>query len=145
MKVFSEEQQSEIPVDYQAGENYLGDMSQQLRNKGESASNSISDRLVLKPSSDPAFGMDAANMLKYKEFKSKQQEIIQIEAGWSRVQKGIMKSKLSLTDAEADKLKKRNGKMHKYMTLLSSQADRMKSFDRIKKVSQKDQLSFQME
>ena len=65
-------------------------------------------------------------MLKDKELKSKQQEIIKIEAGWSRVQKGIMKSKLSLTDAEADKLKKRNGKMHKYMTLLSSQADRMK-------------------
>ena len=82
--------------------NYFGNMSQQLRNKGASASNSISDRLVLKSSSDLAFEMDVANMLKDKELKSKQQEIIKIEAGWSRVQKGIMKSKLSLTDAESN-------------------------------------------
>ena len=47
-------------------------------------------------------------MLKDKELKSKQQEITKIEAGWSRVQKDIMKSKLSLTDADADKLEKRN-------------------------------------
>ena len=95
-------------MDNKAGENYFGDMSQQLRNKGESASNSLSDRLVLKSSSDLAFEMDVANMLKDKELKSKQQEITKIEAGWSRVQKDIMKSKLSLTDADADKLEKRN-------------------------------------
>ena len=81
-------------------------MSQQIRNKGESAS--TSDTLVLNSSSDLAFGKDAANMLKDKELKSKQQEITKIEAGWSRVQKDIMKSKLSLTDADADKLEKRN-------------------------------------
>ena len=45
-----------------AGENYFGHMSQQLRSKGGSAFNAISDRLVLKSSSDLAFGKDAANI-----------------------------------------------------------------------------------
>ena len=137
----------------QAGENYFGHMSQQLRSKGGSAFNAISDRLVLKSSSDLAFGKDAANMLKDKELKSKQQEIAKIEADWSRAQKDIMKSKLSLTDAEADKLAREqsknkllaqcieNGKKHKYKAPLSSQADVKKCFDRIKKLSEKDQLS----
>ena len=84
-------------MDNKAGENYFGHMSQQLRSKGGSAFNAISDRLVLKSSSDLAFGKDAANMLKDKELKSKRQEIDQIEADWSRAQKDIMKSKLSLT------------------------------------------------
>ena len=39
-------------------------------------------------------------MLKDKELKSKQQEINKIEADWSSAQKEIMKSKLSLSDAE---------------------------------------------
>ena len=128
-------------------------MSQQLRSKGGSAFNAISDRLVLKSSSDLAFGKDAANMLKDKELKSKQQEIAKIEANWSRAQKDIMKSKLLLTDAEADKLAREqsknkllaqcieNGKKHKYTAPLSSQADVRKCFDRIKKLSEKDQLS----
>ena len=85
-------------------------MSQQLRSKGGSAFNAISDRLVLKSSSDLAFGKDAANMLKDKELKSKQQEIAKIEANWSKAQKDIMKSKLSLTDAEADKLAQEQSK-----------------------------------
>ena len=92
-------------------------------------------------------------MLKDKELKSKQQEIAKIEADWSRAQKDIMKSKLSLTDAEADKLAREqsknkllaqcieNGKKHKYTAPLSSQADVKKCFDRIKKLSEKDQLS----
>ena len=63
-----------IPVDYKTGDNYFRHMSQQIRNKRESAFNTISDRLVLNSSSDLAFGMDAANMLKDKELKSKQQE-----------------------------------------------------------------------
>merc|ERR1719204_1836 len=128
-------------------------MSQQIRSKGGSAFNAISDRLVLKSSSDLAFGKDAANMLKAKELKSKQQEIAEIEADWSRAQKDIMKSKLLLTDAEADKLAREqsknkllaqcieNGKKHKYAAPLSSQADMKKCFDRIKKLSEKDQLS----
>ena len=49
-------------------------------------------------------------MLKDKELKSKQQEIAKIEANWSRAQKDIMKSKLSLTDAEADKLAREQSK-----------------------------------
>ena len=89
-------------MDNKAGENYFGHMSQQLRSKGGSAFNAISDRLVLKSSSDLAFGKDAANMLKDKELKSKRQEIDQIEADWSRAQKDIMKSKLSLTNAEVE-------------------------------------------
>ena len=152
-EVFTEEQLRAIPVDNKAGENYFGHMSQQLRSKGGSAFNAISDRLVLKSSSDLAFGKDAANMLKDKELKSKQQEIAKIEVDWSRAQKDIMKSKLSLTDAEADKLAREqsknkllaqcieNGKKHKYTAPLSSQADVKKCFDRIKKLSEKDQRS----
>ena len=49
-------------------------------------------------------------MLKDKELKSKQQEIAKIEADWSRAQKDIMKSKLLLTDAKADKLAREQSK-----------------------------------
>ena len=69
-------------MDNKAGENYFGHMSQQLRSKGGSAFNAISDRLVLKSSSDLAFGKDVANMLKEKKLKSKKQEIEQTEVDW---------------------------------------------------------------
>ena len=36
--------------------------------------------------------------------KDKQQEITQIETDWPKTQKDILKSTLSLTDADADKL-----------------------------------------
>ena len=49
-------------------------------------------------------------MLKDKELKSKQQEITQIEADWSKALKNILKSKLSLTDADADKLAREQSK-----------------------------------
>ena len=65
---------------------------------------------MLKSSSDLAFGKDAANMVKDKELKSKQHEITQIEATWSRAQKGFMKAKLPVTDAEADKLAREQSK-----------------------------------
>ena len=65
---------------------------------------------MLKSISDLTFGKDAADMLKDKELKLKQQEIIQIEADWSRSQKDIMKSKLSVTDAEADILAREQSK-----------------------------------
>ena len=65
---------------------------------------------MLKSSLDLTFGKDAADMLKDKELKSKQQEIIEIEADWSRSQKDIMKSKLSVTDAEADILAREQSK-----------------------------------
>ena len=134
-EVFTEEHLSSIPVDNKAGKNYIGHLSQQLRNKGGSALTAISDRLVLKSSADLAFGKDAANMLKDKELKSKRQEIKQIEADWPKAQKDIMKSKLSLTDADADKLAKEqsknkllapcleNGKKHKYIAPLASQVE----------------------
>ena len=152
-EVFTGEQLRFVPVDNKAGEYYFGHMSQQLRSKGGSAFNAISDRLVLKSSSDLAFGKDAANMLRDKELKSKRQEIDQIEADWSRAQKDIMKSKLSLTDADADKLAREqsknkllalcleNGKKHKYIAPLASQADVKKCYDRIKKLSEQDQQS----
>ena len=72
-EVFTEEQLSSIPVDNKAGENYFGHLSQQLRSKSGSAFTAISDRLVLKSSSDLAFGKHSANMLKDKELKSKRQ------------------------------------------------------------------------
>ena len=66
-EVFTEEQLRSIPVHKKTGEDYFGHMSEQLRSKGGSVFKAISDRLVLKSSSDPAFGKDAANMLKDKE------------------------------------------------------------------------------
>lgn len=56
-------------------------MSEQFKSKG----------LVLKYSYDLEFGKDGANMLKDKELKSKQQEIINVEADWSSSQKNITK------------------------------------------------------
>ena len=85
-------------------------MTQQVKSKGGSAFKAISDRLVVKSCSDFSFGKDAANMLKDKELKAKQQEIAQIKADWSRVQMDIMKSKLSLTDADADKVAQEQSK-----------------------------------
>ena len=72
---FTEEELRSILVDNKVGENYFGHMSQQLKSKGGSAFNAINDRLVLKSSADLAFGRHAANMLKDKELKFKQQEI----------------------------------------------------------------------
>ena len=93
-----------IHVDNKVGENYFGHFSQQLRSKGGSAFQGISNRLVLKTSSDLAFGNEGANMLKDKELKAKQKEVNQIEADWSKSQREIMKTKLVLTDSEVDKL-----------------------------------------
>ena len=91
-------------------------------------------------------------MLKDKKLKSKQQEINKIEADWSSAQKEIMKSKLSLSDAETDKLAREqsknkllaqcmeNGRKHKYIAPLSSQTDVKKCYERIKKLNEQDQL-----
>ena len=90
-------------------------------------------------------------MLKDKKLKSKQQEINKIEADWSSVQKEIMKSKLSLSDAETDKLAREqsknkllaqfveNGRKRKYIAPLS-QTDVKKCYERIKKLNEQDQL-----
>ena len=77
---------------------------QQLRSKAGSAYQVISDRLVLKTSSDLAFGNEGASMLKDKELKVRQKEVHQIETNFSKSQKEIMKAMLALTDSEADKL-----------------------------------------
>ena len=66
-EVFTEEELRSIPVDNKAGENYFGHMFQQLRSKGGSAFIAINDRIVLKSSSDLAFGKDSENILKDKE------------------------------------------------------------------------------
>ena len=88
-----------------------------------------------------------------RELKAKQKEVYEIEANWSKNQKEIMKSKLALTDTEADKLARdmaknklislcvQNGTKHKYIAPLSSQAEVKKCYDRIKKLSEQDQLA----
>ena len=43
-------------------------------------------------------------MLKDKKLKAKRKEAAEIKTDWSRAQKDLMKSKLALTDPEADKL-----------------------------------------
>ena len=150
---FTDKELRSILLDNKVGENYFGHMSQQLKSKGGSAFNAINDRLVLKSRAVLAFGRHAANMLKDKELKSKQQEITQIEADWSKALKDILKSKLSLTDADADKLAREqsknkllalcleNGKKHKYIAPLAFQADVRKCYNRIKKLNEQDQLS----
>ena len=114
------------------GENYFGYVSEQLRSKGGSAFQAISNRLVLKTSSDLVFGNEGANMLMNKKLNAKQKEVHQIEADFSKSQSEIMKAKLTLTDSEADKLARdmaknklislcvQNGTKHKYIAPLSS-------------------------
>jgi len=70
--------------------NFFGHMSEQLKSKEGLAFKANSDRLVLKTCSDHELGEDAANMLKDKEMKSKQQAIIQIEENWSKSQKILL-------------------------------------------------------
>ena len=65
-------------------------MSEQLRSKEGLAFKANSDRLVLKTCSDHELGKDAANMLKDKEMKWKQQAIIQIEMNWSKSRKDVI-------------------------------------------------------
>ena len=83
-------------MDNKVGENYFGHFSQQLRSKGGSAFQAISDRLVLKKSLDLAFGNEGVNMLKDKELKAKQKEVHQIEAGFSKVSERDHESKVGL-------------------------------------------------
>ena len=89
-------------------------MSEQLRSKEGLAFKANSDRLVLKTCSDHELGKDAANMLKDKEMKSKQQAIIQIDVNWSKSQKDIIKYKLSKLKLSA--LCNENRDKHRYHT-----------------------------
>ena len=97
-------------MDNKAGKNYYGHFSQQLKTKGGSAFQAISDTMVLKSSADIAFGKGAESMLKDKVLKSRQKDVAEIEADYSRAQKDLMRSKLALTDPEADKLAREQSK-----------------------------------
>ena len=69
-----------IPIDNKVGENYFGQLTDQLRRKGGQAFKAIGERLVLKSNSDIAFAEGAERMLKDKQLKAKKQEIDKIEA-----------------------------------------------------------------
>ena len=49
-------------------------------------------------------------MLKDKKSKATQKDVAEIEADYSRAQKDLMRSKLALTDPEADKLAREQSK-----------------------------------
>ena len=80
-------------------------------------------------------------MLKDKKLKAKQKEVAEIKTDWSRAQKDLMKSKLALTDPEADKLAREqsknmamalcrdNGKKHKCDSPLTSQDEFHKCYN----------------
>ena len=97
-----------IPIDSKAAENYFGHFSQQLKAKGGVAFQPII-RLVFKLI-DKAFAKEAECMLKDKKLKAKHKEVAEIKTDWSRAQKDLMKSKLALTDPEADKLAREQSK-----------------------------------
>ena len=78
-------------MDNKGEENYFGHFFEQLRSKVGSAFQAISNRLVLKTSSDLVFGNEGANMLKDKKLNAKQKEVHQIEADFSKSQREIMK------------------------------------------------------
>ena len=81
--MFTVDELQKIPVNNKAGENYCGHFSQQLKAKEGSAFEAISDRLVLKSSTDIAFAKGAECMLKDKELKSRQKEVAETEADYS--------------------------------------------------------------
>ena len=80
-------------------------------------------------------------------------KVHQIEADISKSERKIMKAKLALTDSGSNKLARdmaknklislcvQNGTKHKYIAPLSSQSEVKKSYDRIKKLSEADQLA----
>ena len=152
-EIFTEEQLHAIPIDNKVGENYFGHFSEQLREKGGSSFKVISDRLILKSSANIAFAEGAEQMLRDKELKVVQKEVNQIEAEWSMAQKDVVRSKLSLSNSEADKLAKEqsknkllslcleNGQKFKYNAPVSSQEDVNQLYSQIHKHSEQDQLA----
>ena len=143
-EIFTDELQ-DILVDNKFGENYLGHFSEQLRRKGGSAYKAIGDRLVLKSSSDLAFGEGAENFLKDNEQKS-ESEIDAVEADQSKAQKDVMR----VTESEIEKLAKEqlknkllfqsleNGRKFKYDAPVSSQNDFNKLYTKIPKFNEQD-------
>ena len=68
-EIFSEEQLVTIPIDNKVGENYFGQLTNQLRGKGRPAFKAIKKRLVLKLNSEILIAEGAEIMLKDKELK----------------------------------------------------------------------------
>ena len=66
-------------------------MTNQLRSKTATAFKAIGKRLVLKSNAYIAFSEGAEHMLKDKQLKKKQKEIVQMEAEWSKAQCDIIK------------------------------------------------------
>ena len=100
----------QLTADNKMGANYYGHLSRPLRTKRGSLFKAISDRFVFKSSADLAFGKGAESMLKNKELNIKQQDIIQIEGDWSKAQKDIVRSKLSLAHTEIGMLAREQSK-----------------------------------
>ena len=131
-EMFSEEELGSIPIDNKVGENYFGQMTNQLRSKTATAFKAISERLVLKSNADNAFSEGAKHMLKDKQLRKKQKEIVYMEAEWSKAQRDIIISKIFISDSDADILAREqtknkalnlcveNGKHFKYNSQLSS-------------------------
>merc|ERR1712015_338122 len=151
-ELFTESQLEEILIDNKVGENYFGQLSEQLRRKGGAAFSAIGERMVLKSNTDIAFVEGAEQMLKDKELKTKKKEIDQIDADWTKAQKDIMRSKVSFTNSEADILAREqsnkllalcleNGKKFKYDSPVSSQHDVPKMYNKIQKLNEQDQLA----
>ena len=63
-ELFTEEQMKSVPIDNKVGENYFGQMTNQLRAKGGQSFKAVGERLVLQSNADIAFGEGAENMLK---------------------------------------------------------------------------------
>ena len=101
-EMFSEDQLEAIPIDNKVGENYFGQMTNQLRAKGGTAFKAISERLVLKSNADIAFADGAERMLRDKELKKKQKEVAQIDAEWSKGQHDVIRAKIAISDSESD-------------------------------------------
>ena len=101
-ELFSEQQLEEIPVDNKAGENYFGQMTAQLRQKGGASFKAVGERLVLSSNADIAFSGGSEKMLVDKELKKQKQKVDKIEAEWSKAQKDLIKAKVAVSDAEAD-------------------------------------------
>ena len=79
-ELFTEEQMKSVPIDNKVGENYFGQMTNQLRAKGGQSFKAVGERLVLQSNADIAFGKGAENMLKNKELKKKRKKVEKIEA-----------------------------------------------------------------
>ena len=70
-EIFTPEQLDEIPIDNKVGENYFGEMTDQLRFKGGASFKVIGERLLLSSNKDLAFSAGAEKTLADKELKKK--------------------------------------------------------------------------